>query len=118
MGLAVPPRVRFLQKWKKAREAKKKERETLSQTMVDNINENLDKSSDAEVSDDEIIPNHLPPKDTYNFHNGNYIFNLKLKSSTMLSKLFLIYQMIIVRTKTANYSLSKEKIIISQKLMT
>lgn len=41
--------------------------------MVDNLNENLDKSSDAEVSEDEIKPSHLPPKDTYNFHNGKLI---------------------------------------------
>lgn len=72
--------MRFLQKWKKAREAKQKERETLAQTIADDLNEKLDKSSDAEVSEDEMKPNHLPPKDTYNFHNGKCVCKFLTKS--------------------------------------
>lgn len=92
LGLAVPPRVRFLQKWKKAKEAKKKEREALGQTMVEDLNEKLNKSSDSEVSEDEQELNRPSLKDTYNsepyrpsskdtydFHNGKLIFiNFKI----------------------------------------
>lgn len=73
LGLAVPPRVRFLQKWKKAKEAKTKEKETLNQTLVDNISEKLNKLSDSEVSDDE--PELARPsfkKESFNFHDGNF----------------------------------------------
>lgn len=72
LGLAIPPRVRFLQKWKKAKEAKKKEKDTLAQTVVENLNEKLNKSSDSEISEDEPDPYQSSVKDTYNFHNGNY----------------------------------------------
>lgn len=76
LGLAIPPRVRFLQKWKKAREAKKKEKETLAQTMVEDLNEKLNKSSDSEVSEDDIVEPHKSSfKDTYDFHNGNILLN-------------------------------------------
>lgn len=70
--MAVPPRVRFLQKWKKAREAKKKEKDTLSQTIVEDLNEKLNRSTDSEVSEDEPEPNRSSFNDSYNFHNGNY----------------------------------------------
>lgn len=72
LGLAVPPRVRFLQKWKKAREAKKKEKELFAETMVNKLNEKLNKSSDSDVTDNELEPepNRLSIKDSYNFHNG------------------------------------------------
>lgn len=73
LGLAVPPRVRFLQKWKKAKEAKKKEKETLDQTMVNDLSEKLNKLSDSEISDDEhelVRPSFK--KHLYNFHNGNF----------------------------------------------
>lgn len=72
LGLAIPPRVRFLQKWKKARDAKNKEKESLAQTMVQDLNKKLNKSSDSEVSDSEPEPEpkRLSNKDTYNFHNG------------------------------------------------
>lgn len=79
LGLAVPPRVRFLQKWKKAKEAKKKEKETLSHTMVEDLAEKLNKSSNSEVSSEsEDEPERYQPssKDTYNFHNGKLIFFL------------------------------------------
>lgn len=64
-----------MQKWKKAREAKKKEKEILSQTMVEDLSEKLNKSSDTEVSEDDIEPNKSSFKDTYNFHNGNIFLN-------------------------------------------
>lgn len=72
LGLAIPPRVRFLQKWKKNKEAKNKEKETLTQSMVDDLNEKLNKSSDSEVSEDEfkLDSNVSSLKDSYNFHNG------------------------------------------------
>jgi len=74
LGLAIPPRVRFLQKWKKAKEAKKKEKDTIAQTVVENLNEKLNKSSDSEISDDEPEPEvyQSSVKDSYNFHGGNY----------------------------------------------
>jgi len=70
LGLAVPPRVRFLQKWKKAKEAKSKEKEKLAQSMVEDLTEKLNKSSDSEVSVDEPELPHHPSfkKDSYNFH--------------------------------------------------
>ncbi|XP_026817037.1 probable ATP-dependent RNA helicase DDX10 [Rhopalosiphum maidis] len=71
LGLAIPPRVRFLQKWKKAKEAKKKEKDTLAQTVVENLNEKLNKSSDSEISDDEPEPYQSSVKDSYNFHNDD-----------------------------------------------
>ncbi|XP_060853220.1 probable ATP-dependent RNA helicase DDX10 [Rhopalosiphum padi] len=71
LGLAIPPRVRFLQKWKKAKEAKKKEKDTLAQTVVENLNEKLNKSSDSEISEDEPEPYQSSVKDTYNFHNDD-----------------------------------------------
>lgn len=82
LGLAIPPRVRFLQKWKKAKEAKKKDKETLAQTMVEDLNKKLNKSSDSDASEaieDEPELNRSSFKDSYNFHDGNfeyfYIFN-------------------------------------------
>lgn len=68
--------MRFLQKWKKAKEAKKKEKETLAQTIVEGLNGNFNKSpdsdSDSEVLNDEPELSRLPLKDSYNFHNGNF----------------------------------------------
>lgn len=66
--------MRFLQKWKKAKEAKKKEKDTLAQTMVEGLNDNLKKSSDSgsEGLDDEPKPSRLSFKDSFNFHNGNF----------------------------------------------
>lgn len=74
LGLAIPPRVRFLQKWKKAKEAKKKEKVMIAQTVVEDLNEKLKKSSDSEISDDEPEPRAYQSfvKDSYNFHDGNY----------------------------------------------
>lgn len=74
LGLAIPPRVRFLQKWKKAKEAKKKEKDTIAQTVVEDLNEKLNKSSDSEITDDELEPQAYQStvKDSYNFHDGNY----------------------------------------------
>lgn len=66
--------MRFLQKWKKAQEAKKKEKDILAQTVVECLNDNLNKSSDSgsEVLDDEPKPSRLSFKDSYQFHNGNF----------------------------------------------
>lgn len=74
LGLAIPPRVRFLQKWKKAKEAKKKEKDMIAQTVVEELNEKLNKSSDSEISDDEPEPRAYQSsvKDSYNFHDGSY----------------------------------------------
>lgn len=95
LGLAIPPRVRFLQKWKKAKEAKKKEKDTIAQTVVENLNEKLNKSSDSEISDDEpdININHQyksSVKDSYNFHNdensedeNDDLFTVKRKDHTI-----------------------------------
>ncbi|CAH1737458.1 unnamed protein product [Aphis gossypii] len=95
LGLAIPPRVRFLQKWKKAKEAKKKEKDTIAQTVVENLNEKLNKSSDSEISDDEpdINLNHQyksSVKDSYNFHNdensedeNDDLFTVKRKDHTI-----------------------------------
>lgn len=76
LGLAIPPRVRFLQKWKKAKEAKKKEKDTIAQTVVEDLNEKLNKSSDSEISDDVSEPQAYQSsvKDSYNFHDGNCQF--------------------------------------------
>ncbi|XP_015380265.1 PREDICTED: probable ATP-dependent RNA helicase DDX10 [Diuraphis noxia] len=73
LGLAIPPRVRFLQKWKKAKEAKKKEKDSIAQTVVENLNEKLNKSSDSEISDDEPEPKvyQSSVKDSYNFHDDD-----------------------------------------------
>lgn len=73
LGLAIPPRVRFLQKWKKAKEAKKKENDITAQTLVENLNEKLNKSPDSEISDDEpeLKVYQSSVKDSYNFHDGN-----------------------------------------------
>lgn len=71
LGLAIPPRVRFLQKWKKAKEAKKKEKETFAEIVVEDLNEKLNKSSGSDVSDDEPGLYQSSVKDSYNFHNGN-----------------------------------------------
>uniref|UniRef100_A0A2S2PDC6 ATP-dependent RNA helicase n=1 Tax=Schizaphis graminum TaxID=13262 RepID=A0A2S2PDC6_SCHGA len=71
LGLAIPPRVRFLQKWKKAKEAKKKEKDKIAETVVENLNEKLNKSSDSEISDDEPEPCQSSVKDSYNFHNDD-----------------------------------------------
>ncbi|XP_001948824.1 probable ATP-dependent RNA helicase DDX10 [Acyrthosiphon pisum] len=73
LGLAIPPRVRFLQKWKKAKEAKKKEKDTIAQTVVEDLNEKLNKSSDSEISDDEPEPQAYQSsvKDSYNFHDDD-----------------------------------------------
>jgi ATP-dependent RNA helicase DDX10/DBP4 len=70
LGLAVPPRVRFLQKWKKAKEAKKKEKELLDGTLVEGLTEKLD-NSDCEVSEDEPEPYQPSFKDSYDFHNDD-----------------------------------------------
>jgi len=74
LGLAIPPRVRFLQKWKKAKEAKKKENDSNVQTVVENLSEKLNKSPDSEISDYEPEPEvyQSSVKDSYNFHDGNY----------------------------------------------
>jgi len=74
LGLAIPPRVRFLQKWKKAKEAKKKEKDIIAQTVVEDLHEKLNKSNDSEISDDEPEPQSYQSsvKDSYNFHDGNY----------------------------------------------
>ncbi|KAL4096403.1 hypothetical protein QTP88_021365 [Uroleucon formosanum] len=73
LGLAIPPRVRFLQKWKKAKEAKKKEKVMIAQTVVEDLNEKLKKSSDSEISDDEPEPRAYQSfvKDSYNFHDDD-----------------------------------------------
>ncbi|XP_025198680.1 probable ATP-dependent RNA helicase DDX10 [Melanaphis sacchari] len=71
LGLAIPPRVRFLQKWKKAKEAKKKEKDAIAQTEIENLNEKLNKSSDSEISDDEPEPLKSSVKDSYNFHDDD-----------------------------------------------
>ncbi|CAI6344500.1 unnamed protein product [Macrosiphum euphorbiae] len=73
LGLAIPPRVRFLQKWKKAKEAKKKEKDTIAQTIVEDLNEKLNKSSDSEISDNEPEPQAYQSsvKDSYNFHDDD-----------------------------------------------
>ncbi|XP_025425125.1 probable ATP-dependent RNA helicase DDX10 [Sipha flava] len=94
LGLAIPPRVRFLQKWKKAKELKKKEKETLAQSMVDNLSEKLNKSSDSEVSEvveDEPQLNRSSFKDSYNFHDDDNsdeenddLFTVKRKDHNIL----------------------------------
>ncbi|KAE9543021.1 hypothetical protein AGLY_002932 [Aphis glycines] len=95
LGLAIPPRVRFLQKWKKAKEAQKKEKDTIAQTVVENLNEKLNKSSDSEISDDEPDTNlnhqyKSSVKDSYIFHNdensedeNDDLFTVKRKDHTI-----------------------------------
>lgn len=93
LGLAIPPRVRFLQKWKKAKEAKKKEKDTIAQTVVEDLNEKLNKSSDSEISDDkpESDMYQSSVKDSYNFHDDDNsdeenddLFTVKRKDHNIL----------------------------------
>ncbi|XP_022173463.1 probable ATP-dependent RNA helicase DDX10 [Myzus persicae] len=93
LGLAIPPRVRFLQKWKKAKEAKKKEKDTIAQTVVEDLNEKLNKSSDSEISDDEPESDMYQSsvKDSYNFHDDDNsdeenddLFTVKRKDHNIL----------------------------------
>lgn len=94
LGLAIPPRVRFLQKWKKAKETKKKEKDIIAQTVVEDLNEKLNKSSNSEISDNEPEVYQCgisSVKDSYNFHNDDNsdeenddLFTVKRKDHNIL----------------------------------
>lgn len=65
--------MRFLQKWKKSREIKEKEKETFTHNIVEELNKKLNKSSDSEISESEPELNQSSFKDVYDFHKGNLL---------------------------------------------
>ncbi|XP_050441516.1 probable ATP-dependent RNA helicase DDX10 [Adelges cooleyi] len=68
LGLAIPPRVRFLQKWKKSREAKVKAKELEDHTLATSLNEQLNNS---DYSEEEPESDHSYRKDSYKFHEDD-----------------------------------------------